>query len=202
MVMSFRSRPRFLCDVDDVVANYVQGFVSAVIATDVRPGIKQDHVFTEWDLSKSLQLTEEEDNKVYSLINMPGFASMLNPLPGAVEGVMKLMKIADVFFVTSPLKSSPTWAYDRRLWLEKLFGDDTKIVSTHEKFLVDGDFLLDDKPEHCSEWSAEHPFGWAMLWSTGRNAGDVPLGVPLVGHWELVYKLVEKRANNLAVGRK
>lgn len=199
--MAFRTRPRFLCDVDDVVMDYVQGFVAAVIATGVR-SIKFDHPFTEWDLSKSLGLNEEEDNKVYSLINMPGFASMLNPLPGAVEGVKKIATIADVFFVTSPLKSSPTWAYDRRLSIEKHFGEDAKIISTHEKYTVDGDFLLDDKPDHCSEWSAEHPMGWALMWSTGRNVAALPPGVPLVGNWDLVYSLVEHRAKVMAGARK
>lgn len=199
--MSFRNRPRFLCDVDDVLANYVQGFVSAVIATGVRPGLSQNHKFDEWDLSKSLKLTDEEDDKVYSLINMPGFATMLNPLPGAVEGVTKIMEIADVFFLTSPLKSSPTWSYDRRLWLEKLF-EDAKIVSTSEKHTVDGDFLCDDKPVHCEEWQAEHPMGMSLMWATGRNEGQLPLGVALVGNWPLVYKLVEVRAKAMAAGMK
>lgn len=197
----FRTKPRFLCDVDDVVANYVQGFVAAVLATGVR-NIKMDHPFDEWDLSKSLKLTEEEDNKVYSLINMPGFASMLQPLPDAVEGVTKIMEIADVIFVTSPLRSSPTWAYDRNLWLTKLFGEDSKVVSTHEKYTVDGDFLCDDKPKHCTLWQEEHPMGMAMMWSTGRNVKHLPLGIPLVGNWDLAYKLVERRAGVMAAGRK
>lgn len=194
--MTFRSRLRFLCDVDDVVMDYVQGFVSAVMVTGVR-NIKHDHAFDDWDLSKSLKLTEEEDNKVYSLINMPGFASMLHPLPGAVEGVKKIMKIADVIFVTSPLKSSPTWAYDRRLSLEKHFGEDVKICSTAEKYAVDGDFLNDDKPDHCAEWQAEHPEGTALLWSTGRNLANPPHGVAIVGNWPLVYELVKARSNVL-----
>lgn len=107
-----------------------------------------------------------------------------------------------MFFVTSPLKSSTTWSYDRRLWLEKYFGEDAKIVITHEKHTVDGDFLCDDKPAHCSEWQAEHPIGMALLWSTGRNAGQLPPGVPLVGNWDLVHKLVETRAKAMAVGKK
>lgn len=196
MTATFRSRPRFLCDVDDVLANYCQGFTACVISTGVR-NIKMDHPYDDWDLSKSLGLTDEEEAKVYSLINMPGFATMLQPCPGAVDGLKKVMEMADVLFVTSPLKSSPTWAHDRRLWLEKYFGDEQgkKIVSTHEKYAVDGDFLLDDKPEHCAGWSAEHLMGIPLLWSTGRNTAKIPNGVALVGNWLLVYELVKTRAD-------
>lgn len=201
--MSFRSRPRFLCDVDDVLANYVQGFVAAVLATGVRD-IKMDHPFDDWDLSKSLGLTEEEDNKVYSLINMPGFATRLNPMPGAVEAVKKIAQIADVLFVTSPLKSSPTWAFDRTAWLQKHFGTEqgNKVASTGEKYAVSGDFLLDDKPEHCAEWHTENPLGLAMLWSTGRNlTKPPPYGVAVVGNWPMVYALVEAKADLMTAQR-
>ncbi len=180
---------------DDVLADFVQGFTSAVLATGVRK-LSPDHPYNEWDLSKSLNLSEEEDNKVYSLINMPGFATMLSPLPEAVAGLKKVMKIADVLFVTSPLKSSPTWAHDRRLWLEKQFGEEQgeKIVSTSEKYAVDGDFLLDDKPEHCSAWSKEQPTGMALLWATDRNNGPDAVGLTRVNNWDLVYELVKLRA--------
>lgn len=191
---TFRSRPRFLCDVDDVLASYVQGFTAAVIATGVR-SILMDHPYDDWDLSKSLKLTDEEETKVYSLINSPGFASMLMPCAGAVDGLKAVMKVADVLFVTSPLKSSPTWAYDRRRWLEKYFGEEQgrKIISTSEKYAVDGDFLLDDKPEHCIEWQAEHPAGTALLWATGRNLAG-KLIHSTVNSWELVYELVNLKA--------
>lgn len=201
--MTFRSRPRVLCDADDVLVDYVEGFTAAVISTGVR-NIKMDHKYDQWDLSKSLKLSEEEDNKVYALINMPGFASKLNPLPGAVEGLKRVMEVADVLFVTSPLKSSPTWAYDRRLWFEKHFGEEQgeKIVSTAEKYAVDGDFLIDDKPEHCKSWQAEHPMGMALMWATGRNEGHVPMGIGLVGNWPIVYELVKYRGQAMKAAAK
>lgn len=191
----FRDRPRFLCDVDDVLANYKEGFISVVNITGVRK-LKPDHRFTEWDLSKSLGLNEEEDNKVYSLINMPGFASMLNPCPGAVEGVQAIMEVADVQFVTSPLKTSPTWAYDRMVWLQKYFGEEqgVKITSTHEKYMVDGDFLCDDKPEHCTQWQAAHPMGVAILWLTQQNLRMAPRDILGLAEWGMVKEIVAGRA--------
>lgn len=197
--MTSRSKPRFLCDCDDVVANYVQGFVSAVVALGIRD-IKYDHPFDEWDLSKSLKLTEVEDDAVYSLINLPGFAQRLNPLEGAVHGVKEIMKICDVIWVTSPLRSSPTWAYDRAQWLDKYFGAGQKIVSTHEKYAVDGDFFLDDKPKHTKLWQEAHPMKLTMLWSTGRNTArgvGAPPGVALVGNWKTVLDMVVLTANTL-----
>lgn len=200
MTTSRSEKPRFLCDCDDVVVNYVQGFVSAVIATGVRD-IKHDHKFDEWDLSKSLKLTEEEDNQVYSLINMPGFAQRLNPCPGAVEGMKEVMKLCDVIWVTSPLRSSPTWAFDRQHWLDAHFGGEQKVCSTHEKYAVDGLYFLDYKPEHTELWHKEHPMKMSMLWSTGINTArgvGVPSDVVLVDNWQVVLDLIKVTANTLA----
>lgn len=193
----FRTKPRFLCDVDDVLANYKQGFIAAVNYSGVRQ-LKPDHVFTEWDLSKSLGLTKEEDDEVYSIINLPEFAFNLVPFPGAVEGVRAIMKVADVQFVTSPLKTSPTWAYDRMRWLQKYFGEEqgVKITSTHEKFMVDGDFLCDDNPEHCVAWQAQHPTGTALLWLTPQNLHMAQKTKVLgLASWGMVYSVVEGLAN-------
>ena len=189
-------KPVFLCDVDDVVVDYVEGFTAAVITSGVR-NITMSHTYDEWDLSKSLKLTKEEDQKVYALINMPGFAARLNPCAGAVDGIKRIQRIADVCWVTSPLRSSPTWAFDRREWLEHYFGEEQKIISTSEKHRVDGDFLLDDKPDHCKKWQHAHPLGNALLWSTGRNTRAVPDGVLLVNTWPMVLELVRTRAKLL-----
>ena len=195
MKSPFRKRPRLLADVDDVQANYKQAFIAAVNASGVRQ-LKPDHVFTEWDLSKSLGLTEEEDAKVYALINMPGFARNLNPFPGAIEGVKKIMEIADVLFVTSPLKSSPTWSYDRMEWLKSYYGDEQgqKVVSTGEKYAVDGDFLVDDKPDHVVSWQEVHPMGTAILWLTPQNMRMAPKNIIALASWDMVFYAVAARA--------
>ena len=189
---TFRTRPRFLCDVDDVICNYKQGFIAAVNASGVRQ-LKPDHVFTDWDLSKSLGLTDTEDDKVYALINLPGFAQNLSPLPGAIEGVKKIMEIADVLFVTSPLKTSQTWGYDRMHWLQKYFGEEQgkKVVSTSEKYAVEGDFLLDDKPGHITEWQAQHPRGHAILWITPQNMHMAPKNMVGLASWGMVFGAVD-----------
>jgi 5'(3')-deoxyribonucleotidase len=191
-----------LCDVDDVLANYKQGFIAAVNASGVRQ-LKPDHVFTDWDLSKSLGLTEEEDDEVYMLINQPGFAQNLAPLPGAVDGVRKIMEIADVLFVTSPLKTSPTWGYDRMHWLQKYFGEELgkKVVSTAEKHAIDGDFLCDDKPDHVVQWQAEHPRGRAILWITPQNMRMAPRDVFGLASWGMVYAVVEGLAKLMKAAR-
>ncbi len=167
---SLSKRPRFLCDVDDVIANYIQGFISAVKATGVRD-IEHDHIFDQWDLAASLKLTQKEEHKVYDLIETPGFATRLNPCPGAVPAIKKIAELCDVFFVTSPLKTSPTWAYDRLQWLITQFGDEQgkKVVSTSEKYAVDGDYFLDDKIEHCRAWQEAHPRGITFLWHSAQR---------------------------------
>lgn len=197
MTSPSENKPRFLSDVDDVVGNYVQAFVSAVVALGIR-NIKHDHAFDDWDLSKSLKLTKGEDDAVYSLINLPGFAQRLNPCEGAIHGMKQIMQLCDVLWVTSPLSTSPTWAFDRQQWLDHYFGVGQKVVSTHEKYAVDGLYFLDDKPEHTKLWHAEHPMKVAMLWATGRNTmRGVPEGVLLVHSWKDVLEIVKLTANTL-----
>lgn len=201
--MLLPSKPTVLVDVDDVVVSFTRGFTAAVIATGVRD-IDFDYPYSEWDLSKSLQLTKQEDDQIYALINMPGFASSLAPIPGAVENVKKLMTTCEVYFVTSPLDSSPTWAHDRQESLNSLFGKEhARVVSTHFKATVGGDILVDDKPDNTAAWADAHPGGTAVLWLTGRNSKSVyKPNVLRTNNWQSVHDAAARYAKVYALTSK
>ena len=72
--------------------------------------------------------------------------------------------MVDVYAVTAPFKSQ-TWAFERNESLKEHFGFDKRsIVQTNAKFLIAGDYLLDDCPTYLTEWAAEHPESVSMLW--------------------------------------
>ena len=78
--------------------------------------------------------------------DIPGFFALMDPMPGAVEAVKKLSQHYEVFILsTAPWKNPSSWS-DKRIWVEKYFGDIffKRIILTHRKDLVLGDYLIDD----------------------------------------------------------
>lgn len=191
----FHSRPRILFDVDGVCANYTQMFISCVIASGVR-AITHAWKHDQWDLSKALNLTDEEDDKVYSLLAVPGAADRINPLPGSVEGIKRIAKIAEVYFVTSPLDRCPTWVSDRDKWLQRLFGEELgkNVVHTKHKELVSGDMLVDDKPDHCKKWGKAWPLGKPVLWAERHRTDHEDEHLRTTSWDELLWNVQNLRA--------
>lgn len=179
-------RPRVLVDVDDVVANFLQLFASALNATGVRK-IPNGWQRTKWDLAEEFNLTKDEEKMVYDLLTLPGVAMHMHPMPGAIEGVKKVMEVADVYFVSAPLKESPTWVYDRQGWLIKHFGEEQgkKFAPVHDKFIIYGDYLVDDKPANCEEWQAAWPGSRALFWAT-TSTQDPTSKIHHVYDWDQV----------------
>lgn len=156
---------RVLFDVDGVIADYTQLHVNAVNASGVR-SLPSDWKSSIWDIDEELGLSAAEKEKVWEYLKLPGMAASLAPLPGAVDAVKRIAKVADVYFVTGPLHGSPTWSYDRGYWLTSMFGWElgSKLVLTHEKHVVAGDYLVDDKVEFCLKWAKYNPLGTALRW--------------------------------------
>ena len=78
--------------------------------------------------------------------DIPGFFALMDPMPGAIEAVKKLSQHYEVFILsTAPWKNPSSWS-DKRIWVEKFFGDIffKRIILTHRKDLVMGDYLIDD----------------------------------------------------------
>ena len=78
--------------------------------------------------------------------DIPGFFALMDPMPGAIEAVKKLSQHYEVFILsTAPWKNPSSWS-DKRIWMEKFFGDIffKRIILTHRKDLVMGDYLIDD----------------------------------------------------------
>lgn len=161
--MANMKRLRVLSDVDGVIADYRKEFIQR--AKKILPGFKvPTDSAPDWDIAKELRLSPAFTELVYKQMNDEGVAARMPEMPGAVESVKELAKVADVYFVTSPTKTSKTWEHDRRAWLVDKFGEElgNKVVNTHHKYLVVGDVLIDDKPDHLREWSTKHPLGIAL----------------------------------------
>jgi 5'(3')-deoxyribonucleotidase len=165
-------KPTVLLDVDGVIANFTQLYLSCAKAA----GVLSMEFPSDWEspyekIEEALHLTKDGEAAVYKLLNAPDAAFNINPYPKAVEGVKSVAEIAEVYFVTNPIGSSPTWSWDRMRWLKKHFGDELggNVVLTPHKFLVRGDIFVDDRPSNLEPWKKAWPYGIEVCWDQPYN---------------------------------
>lgn len=112
------------------------------------------------DFESGLKKIDEETLKEYEdhLDQIPGLFSQLSPIEGAVKAVKTLSNHYDVFILsTAPWRNPSAWS-DKRTWVTKFFHGTfyKKIILTHRKDLVMGDYLIDDRSRNgASEFSGE-----------------------------------------------
>ncbi len=164
---------RVLLDCDGILSDFIGGALklyNGQYGTDYAP-----HQVTQFDVGASLGMTKEQGSAFKKLIGSHrAFARALDVIPGAVDGVRRLREIADVYIVTSPWNSNPTWMHDREAWLKEHFDiPHSRVIHTSAKHVCVGDMLVDDKTETCVAWRDAHPRGLAVQWVTLHNRLDV-----------------------------
>lgn len=149
-------RPRVLLDCDGVLSDCAGGMLrEAAQLFGINPDVA---LMRQWDVCKSLGLTQAQEDMVYRQMDRPEWAYNLEVLPGSQEAIKRIEEIADVYIVTAPVWSSPTWDYDRRKWLLHHFNIGYKrVMIGHAKFMCRGDLFVDDKPSTVHAWKEEHP---------------------------------------------
>lgn len=112
----------------------------------------------DYDLGKICKNTKV----LYDILNEPGFFFDMEPMPHAVEAVNELIDEGyEVIVVTQPPRSASVAVRDKRRWIKKYFPDFDlqNMVFCHKKYLIGGDLIFDDKPDHLVSWKRAHPFG-------------------------------------------
>ena len=118
-------KKRVFFDMDNVLVNFPSGM--AKVAPELLSKYKPDEV--------------------------PGFFSLMEPMPGALEAVERISKKYDVFILsTAPWGNPSAWS-DKLLWVKKHFGEVfyKRLILTHRKDLVKGDYLIDDRGKNGTD---------------------------------------------------
>ncbi len=186
-------KPRVLVDVDGVMADFNKAAIAT--ANQLFGTAYEAKNVNEWSVARYMKLTKEQEDAFYFELHKPGWASSLEPYPGAKEGIRELREHADVHIVTSPVFSA-TWCGDRWQWLKGHFEIPSRDVThTHQKHLVSGEVIVDDKPSNVRRWATEHPEGAAFLWLQKYNMHETDKRLKYATTWEDVISYTKGLRN-------
>ena len=112
--------------------------------------IDMDNVLV--DFQSGLDQVSEEVKAEYAgrLDEIPGLFAKMKPMEGAIEAVHELQKHYDLFILsTAPWNNPSAWS-DKVAWVTKYLDDvfHKRIVITHCKNLLKGDYLIDDRSKN------------------------------------------------------
>jgi 5'-nucleotidase len=191
-------RPVILLDVDGVLAD----FIGANLRTLSRAGLhgyRREDV-TQWDCAAAWGLSDATKTIMKRAWSAPGFCQCIEPYPEAEGMVDRLREIGDVYAVTAPMSSNPTWMHERREWLVDYFGfkGDADIVQTAAKHLVRGDVFVEDKASTLHSWQLAWPESTGVLWSRPYNEIE-SWGGPRTESWQFLVDLVSGKAASMAL---
>lgn len=158
---------RVLIDVDGVVCDFVSGYLVLIEKVTGRSYTLDD--VTDYDFMAQ-GIVSSERKAIEQLLFQPGWVQLLSPVEQGSRLVFELLqREVEIVFVTSPWRGHPTWASEREAWLQA-YWPGVAVVSTHHKYLVHGDVLVDDRPEQVSRWHREWgPAGVGLLWDAPYN---------------------------------
>jgi 5'(3')-deoxyribonucleotidase len=74
----------------------------------------------------------------------------LDLIKGAREAIWNLERHYEIYFASTPMWNVPNSFTDKRLWLENMIGESAtkRLILTHRKDLLIGDYLVDDRLKH------------------------------------------------------
>ena len=137
-----------LIDQDGVLANYQQHLLAIWRREHGEKFWLPLSLVTEHDMEK--QYPEEFHALLAELSLREGFFQALPPIVGAKEALETLLRMGhDVRFCTSPKLYYHFCVAEKFAWVEEHLGMawTERIILTRDKTLVQGDILIDDKPD-------------------------------------------------------
>lgn len=194
------TRPVVLLDCDGPLSDFTTGYLDALeketgmrhLAAEVDQWSIADCDFFLQAAKKINTAPRDLKARVDRHVGVQGFCAQLAVQPGAREAVRTLAKLADVYVVTSPWDSSPTWQYERLHWVAEHFElPRSRVVQTGTKHIIKGDFFIDDKPSHAIEWAMAWPHGVSFLFDMHHNQANhaLPSNAERAG-WDVIVDRV------------
>lgn len=129
---------------------------------------------------------------ILEIIRRRGFFLGLDPLPGAQEVISELLRWSwkyDVYFTTAMLPKSYYTHQEKCMWLQEYFHvGEERIIFTHQKHLLRGDVMIDDKLENLKDFKG-YRIVFDQPWNRCYN-GVKPFVAWRCMNWEEVSKMI------------
>lgn len=113
------------------------------------------------DFEAGVRQVTQEQKKQYGkeYDEIPGFFDDLPPIEGAIDAFHTLAAAFDTFILsTAPWNNATAWSA-KNLWVRKHLGEvgRKRLILSHHKHLVRGDYLIDDRLKHgVDKFPGEH----------------------------------------------
>ena len=174
-----------LVDMDDTIELLVPAWVRGVNAaygTNVPAS-----AVTSWDVSAAFPgLTREQ---VYEIPMRPGFWDTVEPMPGAAEGLKRLMAAGhEVFIVTATPFDSVPEKIGGYLLSHFPFLTKDRVIITGNKQMIRGDVLIDDGIHNLEGGDYEKILFTA---SHNRNYNAAAHGMTRVNGWDEIDGVID-----------
>jgi 5'(3')-deoxyribonucleotidase len=125
--------------------------VAKKIQNVMRLYIDMDNVLVDFKSAFDWVTPEQLTAADNDYADVPGIFAQMQPMAGAIEAVVELAKVYDLYLLsTAPWKNPSAWS-DKVKWVQKYWGADKsspvykKLILTHHKDLNQGAFLVDDR---------------------------------------------------------
>lgn len=140
-------------DLDGVIAEF------AYAACDIHG---RPHDVKKWDFFSDWGITAEEFWKPINKLGDNFYPYYVNPTPWARELIAKVHEADPHVMVLTDSSANMAGVRGKQRWIEHLFGSETKVSYTSEKYLLaaPGRLLIDDSVRNCERFAA---FGGAAL---------------------------------------
>lgn len=118
---------------------------------------KQLRLFSEKYFNKPIdeEILKDADWHTFSeLVSIPSFFETLEPIEDAIENVRILNEFYDIYIVTAPGGANiSNCLREKQIWIEKYLPFlENYVVMTKHKYLVQGDYLIDDSPSNLNHY--------------------------------------------------
>ena len=173
-LLSSMKNKSILVDVDDVVANLVEEWLS--VYNNLSGDNLTSDAITDWDISKFVKPNWK--SKIYEILESHDLYNGVATVKGALDGVKRLVA-GDyrVVYVTAPVMKT---AGSKYFWLQKngfpVVQDN--YVEAKDKSLIRGDFIIDDGIHNIENTLAPVALLFTRPWNKGCE------GYTRVDNWQ------------------
>lgn len=134
-----------LCDMDGVIADWEAGHNRRILELD--PTFPVLHIDDRRGFYSEAQYPEHLRPTLLEAMRSPLMYSDLDPIDGAAQALDEMAGEHTVFLCSTPQDDHLTCASDKVAWIKQHLGEawSKRLILTHDKTLVHGDILIDDK---------------------------------------------------------